>query len=99
MALFSSSAALNSFDDLLVEQLQDLYDAEQRITKALPQMASAAHNPSLKSAFEEHLRQTEGQVKRLEQVFQSLGQSAKSKTCAAMKGLVEEGSEIISSKG
>lgn len=99
MALFTSSAALNSFDELFVEQLQDLYDAEQRITKALPQMAAAAHNPALRSAFQEHLRQTENQVKRLEQVFKSLGKSAQSKTCQAMKGLVEEGSEIISGEG
>ena len=99
MGLFTSSAALNSFDDLFVEQLQDLYDAEQRITKALPKMAGAAHNPSLKAAFEEHLRQTENQVKRLEQVFQHLGKSAESKTCEAMKGLIEEGSEVISGEG
>lgn len=99
MGLFTSSAALNSFDDLFVEQLQDLYDAEQRITKALPKMAAAAHNASLKSAFEEHLRQTENHVKRLEQVFQNLGKSAKTKTCEAMKGLVEEGSEVVNSDG
>jgi ferritin-like metal-binding protein YciE len=99
MGLFTSSAALNSFDDLFVEQLQDLYDAEQRITKALPKMAAAAHHPSLKAAFEEHLRQTENQVKRLEQVFQHLGKSAQTKTCEAMKGLIEEGSEIISGEG
>jgi ferritin-like metal-binding protein YciE len=99
MGLFTSSAALNSFDDLFVEQLQDLYDAEQRLTKALPKMAAAAHNSALKSAFEEHLRQTENHVRRLEQVFQHLGQSAKTKTCEAMKGLVEEGSEVISGEG
>lgn len=99
MGLFTSSAALNSFDDLFVEQLQDLYDAEQRITQALPKMAAAAHNPALKSAFQEHLRQTENQVTRLQQVFKSLGKSAQSKTCEAMKGLVEEGSEIVSGEG
>jgi len=99
MGLFSSSAALNSFDELFVEQLQDLYDAEQRLTKALPKMAAAAHNPALKSAFEEHLKQTENHVRRLEQVFQGLGKSAQTKTCEAMKGLVEEGSEVISGKG
>ncbi|HZV06662.1 MAG TPA: ferritin-like domain-containing protein [Gemmataceae bacterium] len=99
MALFSSTAALNSFDDLFVEQLQDLYDAEQRLTKALPKMAAAAHNPTLKSAFEEHLRQTENQVRRLEQVFQTLGKTAQSKTCEAMKGLIEEGSEVINGEG
>jgi ferritin-like metal-binding protein YciE len=99
MGLFTSSAALDSFDDMFVEQLQDLYDAEQRLTKALPKMAAAAHDSSLKSAFEEHLRQTENQVKRLEQVFHNIGKSAQTKTCEAMKGLIEEGSEIISGKG
>ncbi|HWG45545.1 MAG TPA: ferritin-like domain-containing protein [Gemmataceae bacterium] len=99
MGLFTSSAALNTFDELFVEQLQDLYDAEQRLTKALPKMAEAAHSPALKSAFEEHLRQTHNHVTRLEQVFKSIGQSAQSKTCAAMKGLVEEGSEVISANG
>jgi ferritin-like metal-binding protein YciE len=98
MGLFSSTS-LNSFDDLFVEQLEDLYDAEQRLTKALPQMAAAAHNPSLKAAFQEHYRQTEGHVTRLQQVFQMLGKRAKSKTCEAMKGLVEEGQEAISASG
>lgn len=99
MGLFTSSAALNTFDELFVEQLQDLYDAEQRITKALPQMANAAHNPALRSAFQEHLRETENQITRLDKVFKSIGQSAQGKTCEAMKGLVAEGSEIISSEG
>lgn len=99
MGLFTSSAALNSFDELFVEQLQDLYDAEQRITKALPKMAAAAHNPALRSAFQEHLRQTENQVTRLDKVFQSIGKSPQTKTCEAMKGIIEEGSEIVSSNG
>ena len=99
MGLFTSSAALNTFDELFVEQLQDLYDAEQRITKALPQMANAAHNPALRSAFQEHLRQTENQITRLDKVFKSIGKSAQSKTCEAMKGLVAEGSEIVSGEG
>jgi ferritin-like metal-binding protein YciE len=98
MGLFSSME-LSSFDDLFVEQLQDLYDAEQRLTKALPKMAGAAHNPALKTAFQEHLRQTENQVTRLEKIFQMLGKSAETKTCEAMKGLVEEGSEVISANG
>jgi len=98
MGLFSSMT-LNSFDDLLVEQLQDLYDAEQRLVKALPLMAGAANSSSLKAAFQEHLRQTEGHVKRLEQVFGMLGKSAKAKTCEAMKGLVSEGDEVISASG
>jgi len=99
MGLFSNSTALNSFDDLMVEQLQDLYDAEQRLVKALPKMAAAAHNNSLKAAFQDHLRQTEGHVSRLEQVFKALGKQAQAKTCVAMKGLVEEGEEAISAKG
>jgi ferritin-like metal-binding protein YciE len=98
MGLFSSMQ-LNSLQDLFVEQLQDLYDAEQRIVEALPKMADAAHNGSLKSAFRQHLRETQNHVKRLEQVFQLVGQSAKSKTCDAMKGLVSEGSEVVSAKG
>ena len=99
MGLFSSGAALNTFEDLFVEQLQDLHDAEQRLTKALPKMAAAAHNPALKSAFEEHLRQTQNHVTRLEQVFKSIGKTPQSKTCEAMKGLVEEGSEVINGTG
>jgi len=91
--------ALNSFDDLFLEQLQDLYDAEQRLTKALPKMATAANSSSLKAAFQEHLRQTEHHVSRLEQVFKLIGKSAQTKTCQAMKGLVEEGDEVISASG
>lgn len=98
MGLFSSMT-LNSFEDLFVEQLQDLYDAEQRLTKALPQMAAAAHNSPLKAAFQEHLRQTQTHVTRLEQVFKMLGKTAKTKTCEAMKGLIAEGSEVVSATG
>ena len=86
---------LESLRDLLVEQLQDLYDAENRITKALPKMAKAATSPALKAAFEKHLRETEGQVKRLEEVFKALGETAKTKTCKAMQGLIAEGEETI----
>jgi len=99
MGLFSSSMTLNSFDDLLVEQLEDLYDAEKRLVSALPKMASAAHNSSLRSAFQEHLRQTQNHVTRLEQVFRHLGKSASSKTCDAMKGLISEGEEAINASG
>lgn len=98
MGLFSGMQ-LNSFDDLLVEQLQDLYDAEQRLVKALPKMAEAAHSPALKGAFQEHLRQTDTHVTRLERVFQALGKSPQTKTCEAMKGLIAEGQEAISAKG
>jgi len=99
MGLFSSSAALDSFEDLFVEQLQDLYDAEQRLVTALPAMAGAAKSKTLRDAFQQHLTETQGHVTRLERVFQMLGKSAKAKTCQAMKGLVAEGEEVISSGG
>lgn len=86
---------LESLRDLLIEQLQDLYDAENRITKALPKMAKTATSPLLKAAFEKHLAETEVQVGRLEQVFEQLGEKAKKKTCKAMQGLIEEGSETM----
>jgi ferritin-like metal-binding protein YciE len=98
MGLFSSRT-LNSLSDLLVLQLQDLYDAEQRLTKALPKMADAAANRELKSAFTKHLRETEQHVKRLEKVFSILGITAQRETCEAMKGLIAEGDEAISAGG
>ena len=98
MGLFSS-ITLNSLSDLLVLQLQDLYDAEQRLTKALPKMADAAANRELKSAFTKHLRETEQHVKRLEKVFSILGITAQRETCEAMKGLIAEGDEAVNSGG
>jgi ferritin-like metal-binding protein YciE len=98
MGLFSN-LTLESMDDLLLVEIEDLYDAEQRLTKALPKMAEAASNSKLKSAFKDHLRETELHVARLEKVFNLLGQSATSKACEAMKGLVAEGEEVISADG
>jgi ferritin-like metal-binding protein YciE len=98
MGLFSS-VTLNSLDDLFLLQLQDLYDAEQRLTKALPLMADAAKHKELKAAFQKHLRETEQHVKRLEKVFSILGQTAQRETCEAMKGLISEGNEAISAGG
>ena len=89
---------MDSFEDLFLDQIQDLYDAEQRLVSALPAMAEAAHDESLKSAFQEHLRETEHQVTRLEQIFQMLGKS-QGKTCEAMKGLIDEGEEVIDAGG
>ncbi len=86
---------IDTLDGLLEEQLKDLYDAEKQLTKALPKMAKAAKNQDLKDAFTLHLEQTKGQVARIEQVFGLLEKKAKSKPCAAMKGLVEEGQETI----
>ena len=81
--------------DLLVEELKDLYSAENQLVKALPKMAKAATSEELREAFETHLQQTEEQVQRLEQIGKKLGESMKGKKCKAMEGLVEEGKEII----
>jgi ferritin-like metal-binding protein YciE len=98
MSLFSNTK-FDSLDDLLIEQLQDLYDAEQQLTKALPKMAEAATDSQLRAAFSNHLTETQGHVSRLEQVFSLLGKTPESTTCQAMKGLVKEGSEMIDAEG
>jgi ferritin-like metal-binding protein YciE len=98
MGLFSSMT-LNSLNDLFVVQIQDLYDAEQRLTKALAKMAEAASSKQLKSAFQEHLRETEQHVTRLEKVFSVMGVTPQRDTCEAMKGLIAEGEEVISATG
>src|SRR5258706_16486390 len=86
---------MESLQELLVDELQDLYDAEKQLVKALPKMAKAAANDELKNAFQDHLSVTEQHVHRLEQAFELLGEKAKTKPCKAMKGLVEEGAEVI----
>lgn len=83
------------FQELLVEEMRDLYDAEKQLTKALPRMAKAASYQELKQAYTDHLEMTKGQIARLEQAFEMLGERAKSKPCKAMKGLIEEGQEIM----
>jgi ferritin-like metal-binding protein YciE len=89
---------LESLEDLFLEELKDLYDAEKQLTKALPKMAKAAASEELAAAFEEHLEVTQGQVNRLEQIFESMGESPGRKKCEGMKGLVEEGKEVIQKK-
>ncbi|MEN3370923.1 MAG: hypothetical protein V7609_3066 [Verrucomicrobiota bacterium] len=91
--------AMDSLKDLYVEELKDLYNAENQLLKALPKMAKKASSPDLRRAFQEHLGQTERQVNRLEKIFKGLGEKPTGKTCKAMKGLVEEGKEIIEEKG
>ncbi|HLK17852.1 MAG TPA: ferritin-like domain-containing protein [Bryobacteraceae bacterium] len=86
---------MESIRELLLEEIADLYDAEKQLVKALPKMAKASSNEQLREAFESHLEQTRGHVQRLEQVFELLDKKAKSKPCAAMKGLVEEGKETM----
>lgn len=81
--------------ELLVEELQDLLHAETQLTKALPKMAEAAHNPKLQESFEKHLLQTENQIERLRTAFELLGEKAQAKPCKAMEGLVAEGEETI----
>lgn len=98
MGMFTS-LKLDSFEDLFLIQIKDLYDAEQRLIAALPKMAEAAHSPELKRAFEMHLEETRDQARRLEQIFNLLGESPERQTCEAMKGLVEEGADIIKAKG
>jgi len=88
-------AKLKSLDDLLVHELQDLYNAEGQIVRALPKMIKAANPPELRAAFEEHLEQTEGQIERLEQAFKLLGMPAKGKKCDGMAGLLEEGKKMM----
>ncbi len=97
MGLFSET--FNSMEDLYLDQLQDIYDAEQRLTKALPEMAKAAHAPELKRAFEAHLKETEGHVLRLERCFDLFGKTPKAKTCNAMKGLLAEGEAVLKATG
>jgi ferritin-like metal-binding protein YciE len=84
-----------SLKDLYIDELKDLYSAENQLIKALPKMARAASSPELRSGFEEHLEQTKGHVQRLETVFQQLEESPKGKKCKGMEGLIEEGAEAI----
>ena len=90
---------LDTLEKLYVEELRDIYNAENQLLKALPKMAKGASAPDLKNGFEKHLRQTETHVERLEQIFAELDESPKGKTCHAMKGLIEEGSEILKEDG
>ncbi|HEY7398559.1 MAG TPA: ferritin-like domain-containing protein [Gaiellaceae bacterium] len=91
--------SLNSLEDVLQEQIEDLLSAEHQLVQALPKVAEAASSPELKEAIETHLGQTRGHVERLEQVFDELGMSHSSTTCKAMQGLVAEGDEIVQMQG
>jgi ferritin-like metal-binding protein YciE len=90
---------LESLKDLYLEQLRDLYSAETQIVDALPKMAEAATSPDLRKGFNDHLRQTEEHVRRLERIFQDLQESPKGHTCEGMKGLLKEGSEMTKMRG
>ena len=88
-------AEVTTFDEMSLAGLQDIYDAEHQITQALPKMTEAATSPKLKQAFEKHLAETQGQITRLEKVFDLLGEKPKRKACVATKGLIAEGNEHI----
>jgi len=86
---------IETMEDLFLEQVEDLYDAERRLVKALPKMADASTSQSLRQAFEAHWIETEGHISRLEDVFRTMGQDPKGQTCDAMKGLISEGEDLI----
>lgn len=86
---------MSNLKTLYIEQLKDLYSAENQLVKALPKMAEAASSDELRTGFEGHLEQTKGHVQRLEEIFQSLEEGPKGKNCAGMEGLIKEGSEVI----
>jgi len=87
---------INSLRDLYIEQLHDLYDAENQLIRALPKMAKESSAEELKQGIEEHLEQTRGHVERLEEIFERIGEDPKGEKCKAMEGLVKEGSAILS---
>src|ERR1700709_510591 len=91
MGLFT--ADIKTLDDLFMHQLQDIYYAEQQITKALPKMMSKATDPKLKQGFEKHLNETEGQIRRLERVFEMHGKKPKAVDCPAIDGIIKEANE------
>jgi ferritin-like metal-binding protein YciE len=86
----------STLQELFLTHLQDIYHGEKQILRALPKMAKSATTPELKQAFEKHYDQTEGQVERLQRVFELMNKSARGKTCEAVEGLIEEGKEVMS---
>ncbi len=97
MALFSMK--LENLQQLFVKELRDLYDAESQITDALPKMIEAASHPELKNALQEHLQVTKRQISRLDRIFQTMQEKPTGETCKGMKGLLKEGSDIVSAGG
>jgi ferritin-like metal-binding protein YciE len=91
--------SLNSLRDVLEEQVEDLYSAEQQLVEALPKVASAVHTDELRHAIEEHLLETRGHVTRLEEVLAQLGVTSSSAHCKGMEGLIAEGNEIVGMPG
>jgi ferritin-like metal-binding protein YciE len=94
MALFSAN--IDNLQQLFVEQLRDLYDGEQQITKALPKLIDKANNGGLKSALQQHLKETRDQIARLETIFSELGEKASGESCKGMDGIIDEGDHLVS---
>src|SRR5262245_5194795 len=88
-------ADAGTLHDAFIDELRDAYDAEKQLTKALPKMAKAARSPELRTAFEEHLEETRGQIERLEKVFESLDEKVRGKHCEGIAGIIEEGKTIM----
>src|SRR6187455_624071 len=88
-------ADTGTLHDAFIDELRDTYDAEKQLTKALPKLAKAATNAKLRAAFESHLQETHGQIKRLEQVFESLDEKVRGKHCDGIAGIIEEGKSIM----
>ncbi|HJT71402.1 MAG TPA: ferritin-like domain-containing protein [Terriglobales bacterium] len=88
----------NALRQLYIEELRDIYNAEEQLVKALPKMAKASNSPQLRAGFEEHLEQTKGHVTRLERIFQGLGEKPTGKKCKGMEGLIDEGDEMAKEK-
>jgi ferritin-like metal-binding protein YciE len=89
------AAKMTTLEDLYMDMLKDLYSAEKQLVRALPKMAKNAENSELQRAFQDHLKQTEGHVERIERIFSELGGSPRGKKCVGMEGLVEEGNELL----
>jgi ferritin-like metal-binding protein YciE len=90
---------LDTLEDVFVEQIADLYSAEQQLVQALPKMVQAAHSDELRKALEEHLEQTKGHLTRLDEIKSHVSQAVPVETCEAMKGLIKEGQEVIEAQG
>jgi ferritin-like metal-binding protein YciE len=89
------ASKMQTLEDMYIDLLKDLYSAEKQLVKALPKIAKAAQSSDLQKAFQEHLRQTEGHVERIERIFTDLEGSPRGKKCVGMEGLIEEGSELM----
>jgi ferritin-like metal-binding protein YciE len=89
---------MDTLEDLYTDLLKDLYSAEKQLVKALPKLVKAAQSSDLQKAFQDHLRQTEEHVERIEQIFSDLGGSPRGKKCVGMEGIIEEGNELTKEK-